>query len=130
MIRNVTRKILSSSLDQLTLPPDYVRPKRRPPRRERPTIARLLGATALVATAIACLPYTATHDGWFVWCVVIVTLCVSIAVAFRGVDGAITGLLYAALYLPGIILILIAIPVFAIFLYIWFTGAKLTGLGS
>ena len=116
--------------DHLTLPPDYVRPKRRPPRRERPTISRLLGATALIAAAMACLPYTQIRDGWFVWWVIIIAFCLSIAMAFRGTDGAITGTLYAALYVPGILAGLVMIYVVVVLLYVWWTGVELKGLGS
>ncbi len=88
-------------------PHGYVRPKRRPPPREKVTIARLLGSIFFCAVAFSIVPLTQTVFDESGWCIILALLGFALVLARYGVEGAAVGALFAMLAVFGLGLLMI-----------------------
>lgn len=83
-------------------PHEYVRPKRRPPPREKVTIGRLLGSVFFCAVAFSLVPLTQTVFDESGWCIILALLCFAVVLARYGIEGAAVGSLFAMLAIFGL----------------------------
>ncbi len=86
----------------LKSPHEYVRPKRRPPPRERITIGRLLGSIFCCAVAFSLVPLTQTFFDESGWLIIIAVLGFAVVLAKYGLEGAAVGSLFAMLVIFGL----------------------------
>lgn len=109
---------------------EYVRPKRPPAKRERPTIGRLLAATFVFAVSFSCFvalrPFHPLLANWMIASLV----CGAIGLAFRGHEGFWVGLGFGALAIPVLLFALWFVSALCYLLYMSLTGQRVGGLGS
>ena len=110
------------------LPDGYVRPKRRPPKTERVTIARLLVSTGLVALGFTCVVFGQVH--WMGWCLVLGFFGAAAGNVKYGVEWILPGFILGALLLPFLAIVMFGVSFVAMFVYVIWTGQQLHGLGS
>ncbi len=110
------------------LPDGYVRPKRRPPKTERVTIAKLLVSTGLAALGFTCVAFGQVH--WMGWCLVLGFFGAAAGNAKHGAEWILPGFILGALLLPFLAIVIFFVSIVAMFAYVIWTGQELRGLGS
>lgn len=112
------------------LPEGYVRPKRRPPARERLTIGKLIYATTCFAMAFYVYPLVYLYPPWLIWCLICGFVGSAIGYIRSGTEGAVFGFIIGLFFMPVGYVCLLLVGVLIAFLYILFTDAKPSGLMS
>lgn len=109
-------------------PEGYVRPKRRPPKTEHVTIAKLLVSTGLAALGFTCVVFGQLH--WLGWCLVLGFFGAAAGNAKYGIEWILPGFILGALLFPLLCIVVFALSMVATIAYVIWTGQDLHGLGS
>ena len=111
-------------------PDGYVRPKRRPPPRERLTISKLLYATTCTALTFFVYPLTYATDPPIIWCLMCGFIGSAVGNFRGGTEGAVFGFIFGLFFIPVAAIVLFAIHLILLFIYLIISGAEPGGLLS